>query len=188
MFFPNSIACAPASLRLSMIPKLIKFLDMKLKALVFLSFLVGLLLSGCSRIAKGYSYATHPATWMSQKEIESSLNLYNTHWDNFHGHLEKGKIYHYSDSKFEKSLRFEVLQVLSEKEILVIRSADEKTTDEFAILYVISDTQYADDSTLLSGDYVCIGRYQYTNGIGRQKTVYALAEKSFYDKQMKNAQ
>ncbi len=77
-----------------------------------------------------------------------------------------------------------MLQILSEKEILVIRSAYKKTADE-AILYVISDTQYADDSTLLGGDYVCIGRYQYTNKMGFQKTVYALAEKSFYDNQMK---
>lgn len=115
-----------------------------------------------------------------------SLNEYNTYWDNFSGSLKKGCIYHYNNQRYDKKLRFFVLQVLDKNTVLVIRhQAWNMNYDDLcdeALFLVISDTLYADLATLQDGDYICTGTYTYETTQKTQKTVYVLAEKSFFEK------
>lgn len=111
-------------------------------------------------------------------KVKNSLNIYNSRWDNFNGHLEKGKSYYCDNNTSHKSLRFKVLQVISENEVLVTRGSTYETC-EYAIFYVLGKTSYADNATLKDGEYICLGTYQYENKNNDLKTVYALIEKEY---------
>ncbi len=141
-----------------------------------------MLLCGCS------SYVYVPFSYP-----DNSLNIYNTFWDNFSGALEKGKTYAYANDGFGAELQFKVIQVLKNNTVLASRNhkngkpyefANYKTTIcEAAQFLVISDYPYADGVKLRPGDYVCLGVTTYKSK--GQKTLYVLAEKSYYGKYLK---
>lgn len=118
-------------------------------------------------------------------KVKNSLNIYNSRWDNFNGHLEEGKSYYCDNSDSHKALRFKILQVLSKNEVLVIRNyANELGKGEIcehAIFYVLGKTSYADNATLKDGEYICLGTYQYETQNNELKTVYALIEKEYLE-------
>lgn len=106
----------------------------------------------------------------------------------YSGHLEKGQSYYCNNSISHRALRFRVLQVLSEDEVLVTRnSAREDFEDvcEHAIFYVLGKTNYADNAILKDGEYICLGTYQYENKNNDVKTVYALIEKDYLEEYTK---
>ena len=126
---------------------------------------------------------------------ENSLNTYNSYWDDFAGSIEEGKVYHYRNKGFSPELQFKVLQVLEDSAVLVFRhretgwphkSAELGTVCESALFLVVSDIPYADDAKLREGNYICVGTYTYETKNKNQKTVYVLAEKSYYDAKMKD--
>ena len=164
---------------------------------VFL-FFVSILLSGCLDVTPSYieSRGENPVITdvsdcsiekpqeATSPKIKNSLNIYNSRWDNFSGHLEKGQIYYCDNGISHRALRFRVLQVLSEDEVLVTRnSAREDFEDvcEHAIFYVLGKTNYADNAILKDGEYICLGTYQYENKNNDLKTVYALIEKDYLE-------
>ena len=121
---------------------------------------------------------------------ENSLNIYNSHWDNFAGVIEKGQVYIYDNKNFDKDLHFKVLQVLDKNKILAIRNrANGYVTPESdydlicsqEIFLIISDDQYADGANLRNGEYICTGTYSYTTKTDSVKTIYVLTKKSYFD-------
>lgn len=141
-----------------------------------------LLFSGCS---------FYTPLFMSEKEVEHSLNLCNSEWDDFSGRLKKGKTYHYSNKGFHKNLRITVLQRLSDTEILAYRptlygSSIVEERAKLTIFHIISNETYADGASLQNGDYVCIGTYQYTTREDKPRSVYSLIEKSLYSEHVKS--
>lgn len=168
---------------------------------VFL-FFVSILLSGCLDVTPSYieSRGENPVITdvsdcsiekpqeATSPKIKNSLNIYNSRWDNFSGHLEKGQSYYCDNGISHRALRFRVLQVLSEDEVLVTRnSAREDFEDvcEYAIFYVLGKTNYADNAILKDGEYICLGTYQYENKNNDVKTVYALIEKDYLEEYTK---
>ena len=126
---------------------------------------------------------------------ENSLNTYNSYWDDFAGSIEEGKVYHYRNKGFSPELQFKVLQVLEDGDVLVFRhreigwpheSAELGTVCESALFLVVSDTPYADDAKLREGDYVCVGTYTYETKNKDKNTVYVLADKSYFDANLKD--
>ena len=126
---------------------------------------------------------------------ENSLNIYNTYWDDFAGSIDEGKVYHYSNKGFSPELQFKVLQVIDGETVLITRSsergrpykrAEYTTVCESALFLVMSNHKYADDAKLRAGNYVCVGTHTYKTQNKSQKTVYVLAEKSYYDANIKN--
>ena len=166
----------------------------KIIAITFSAFLF----SGCLDVTPSYvesrgknpvapatpSNVTAPPPKNIPLEVKNSLNKYNSRWDNFNGHLEKGKSYYCNNNASHKALRFKVLQVISENEILVTRNSAQECYEEiceYAIFYVLGKTSYADNATLKDGEYICLGTYQYENKNNDLKTVYALIEKEYLE-------
>ena len=152
------------------------------KSTMLLIVALGIGLTGCS----SYIPVSYP---------ENILNTYNSYWDDFAGSIEEGKVYHYSNKGFSPKLQFKVLQVWDKSTVLVTRHSDyghpyegtEYTTIcEAALFLVVSDIPYADGAKLRAGDYICVGTYTYETKNKNQKTVYVLAEKSYYDAKMKD--
>ena len=152
------------------------------KSTMLLIVALGIGLTGCS-------------TYMPFSYPENSLNTYNSYWDDFAGSIEEGKVYHYSNKGFSPELRFTVLQVIDDKTILITRSSENgypyegaryTKVCESALFLVISNHKYADDAKLRAGDYICVGTYTYETKSKDKKTVYVLAEKSYYDAKMKD--
>ena len=152
------------------------------KSTMLLIVALGIGLTGCS-------------TYIPFSYPENSLNIYNSYWDDFAGSIEEGKVYHYRNKGFSPELQFKVLQVLEDGAVLVIRhretgraykSAELGTVCESALFLVVSNTPYADGAKLREGDYICVGTYTYETKNNNQKTVYVLAEKSYFDTQMKD--
>lgn len=105
-----------------------------------------------------------------QRYDDSSLNAYG---DTL-GALVQGSTYRYTNSKTRHTLNFTATRILSEREALFARQG--------TMLYVFSAVPYAENSTLNDGEYVCTGIYRYTTLNGEEKTVYAVADKSTYEK------
>ena len=152
------------------------------KSTMLLIVALGIGLTGCS-------------TYIPFSYPENSLNTYNSYWDDFAGSIEESKVYHYSNKGFSPELQFTVLQVIDDKTILITRSSENgypyegaryTKVCESALFLVISNHQYADDAKLREGDYICVGTYTYETKSNDKKTVYVLAEKSYYDAKMKD--
>ena len=159
-----------------------KLRTMKKSAILFGALTAVIAFTGCS----SYIPLSYP---------DNSLNIYNSYWDDFAGSIEEGKVYHYRNKGFSPELRFKVLQVIDDKTILITRRLEHgypyeggKYTKvcESALFLVISNHKYADDAKLRAGDYVCVGTYTYKTKSKDQKTVYVLADKSYFDANLKD--
>ena len=166
-----------------------------MKKSLFLCFAAScLLVCSCTMLeildAEDTSTATketpHEASTSAKEDIpcveegpSTILNYYNSRWDHFTGALEEGKIYTYSNSKYDSRLRFTAFQVISKYGTLFRRpeeySSGGNLCDE-AIILVISNRGYADGATLHDGTYKCLGTYSYETKAEFMKTVYMLKE------------
>lgn len=118
------------------------------------------------------------------RALSHTLNFYNTYYDNFSGVITVNDIYlNLNNAEMDPRLRFRVIQVLSEKAILVHRDSARGFAEDYfgniceeVTFLIYPKHPYADGAKLREGSYRCKGTQTYETKGGNTKTVYAFEE------------